>query len=73
MFCSFYLRVRKVINVAVVDFQQPVSISEATVCRRPSWHHISDYVTQAAPLHPQTEAVGLPFLALEEAESRAGC
>lgn len=70
--CCFYLRVRKVIDVAVVDFQQPVSILEAAARRRPSRHHIPDDVTRAPPLHPQTEAVGLPFLAPEEAESRAG-
>lgn len=71
--CCFYLRVRKVVNVTVVDLQQSVSILEAAVSCCPSGRHRSDDVTQTSSLNPQTEAVGLPFLTVEEAQSWAGC
>lgn len=70
--CCFYLGVRKVVNVAVVDLQQSVSILEAAVSCCPSGRHRPDDVTQASPLNPQTEAVGVPVLTVEKAQSRAG-
>lgn len=70
---SCYLGVRKVVHVTVVDLQQAVSILEATVSCCPSGRHRSDDVAQASPLNPQTEAVGLPVLTVEKAQSWAGC
>lgn len=71
--CCVYLGVRKVVNVTAVDLQQAVSILEAAVSCWPSGRHRSDDVAQAPPLNPQTEAVGLPVLTVEEAQSWAGC
>ncbi len=70
---SSYLRVRYISNIAIVDFQKPISILKATARCHPSWHNVSDYMTLASPLHPQMEAIGLPFLSFKNAQTRAGC
>lgn len=63
---------REVIHILVIDLQQPVSVPEATALRCSSWRHVSDYVTQAAPLDAQAEAVRVPFLTFEDAQPGAG-
>lgn len=63
---------RNIINKTVVDFQQPVSIFEATARCHSSWHYIPDYVTMAALLHPQMEAVRLSFLSFKNTQTWVG-
>lgn len=69
----FYLRVWKIINKTIIDLQQSISISEATLFSYPARHYFSDNMARMPLFYPQMKAVCLSLFSFKNTEVRVDC